>query len=49
MYPKSKDFDYRIIFQECEGHNKLEKYFNSEPMDLIDKITLSDRMSNNQD
>ena len=45
MYPKSKDFDYRI-FQECEGH---KKYFNSELMDLINKITLSDRMSNNQD
>ena len=45
MHPKSKDFDYRKLFQDNVGHEELEKYFDCELMDFIDKITSSDRIN----
>lgn len=45
IFPKSKDFDYRKLFQGRVGDadDELNKYFDGELMDFIDKVTLSDK------
>lgn len=49
MHPKSKDFDCRKLFQDSAGYKELIRnlLWLYKLMDFIDKITSSDRITNN--
>ena len=39
---KTVDFDYRKLFDESDGGNRLEQYFDVELLKFVDAITMSD-------